>query len=175
MKKYNAISVVLPTYNGLPLIKECIESVLQQSVSNFELIITDDQSSDGTYEYLKSIDDERIRVVQNDLNLGLFPNLNKAISLAKNDLIHLWAQDDIMLSKCLAETIDYHNKYPDIAFAFCKYLLIDAKGVIIGENKINPNDLISVEGHALSSLLYGSISGNIANISLRKSDLEKVG
>ena len=175
MKKYHTISVVLPAYNGLPLIKQAVESVLNQNFSDFEFIITDDKSTDGTYEYLESIRDHRIRLVQNEVNLGLFPNLNRGIKMANNELIHLWLQDDIMLPDCLLQTIKFHNRYPEMAFAFSKYLLIDSNGIVIGVNPINPNDLINVEGHAISSLLYGSISGNITNVSLKKSDVERVG
>ena len=175
MKQHNSISVVLPSYNGMPLIKQSVESVLRQSFTTFELVICDDNSTDGTYQFLASINDSRVKLLKNENNLGLFPNLNNAIKSAQNDLIHLWAQDDIMLPDCLAETINFHNKHTDLAFAFSKYLIIDGGGKIIGENKINPNDLMSVEGHAVTSLVAGSVSGNIANISLKRSDLEEVG
>jgi glycosyltransferase involved in cell wall biosynthesis len=170
-----SIAVALPVYNGLPLLKESVESVLQRRDVDFELVIGDDCSQDGSFEYLSGLKDSRIRLFRNSKNFGLFGNLNNIIKNCNSEIIHLWSQDDIMLPTCLKETLEFHKKHPNLAFAFCKYYIINERGEITGENKLNKNELISVEGHAISSLVAGSIAGNIANVSLRKSDFEKLG
>lgn len=175
MASFDSISVVLPVYNGMPLLQESVESILNQTFANFQLIIADDCSSDGSLEYLQTLKDPRIRLIRNEKNQGLFGNLNILLREVKTDLIHLWSQDDIMLPHCLQSTIDFHNKYPDTAYSFCKFLIIDGSGKVIRENAINNNDLVTPEGHAISSLIAGSMPGNIASVSFKKKDLETVG
>jgi glycosyltransferase involved in cell wall biosynthesis len=91
------ISIAMCTYNGERFIKEQLDSILNQTYKNFELIITDDDSSDKTItiikEYIKQ--DKRIKLYQNNSNLGFIKNFEKAISLCSGDYIVLADQDDI--------------------------------------------------------------------------------
>jgi len=169
------ISVVLPVYNGMAYLKESVESVLNQQGIEFEFLICDDCSSDNSYNYLKSLDDRRIRLSRNEKNKGLFPTLNRLISEASTELIHLWAQDDIMLPICLKETVSFHREFPEVNFSFSRLQVIDAAGKITKVPIVFPNKTLSPEEHAIISILYGSISGNIANVCVVKSACEAVG
>jgi len=175
MRRFDTISVILPVYNGLPLLKESVESVLSQTLYNFRLLIADDCSNDGSWEYLLSLRDNRIRLTRNEKNQGLFENLNILLRQVDTELIHLWSQDDIMLPYCLEKTLEFHNKYPHTAYTFSKFLIINGEGKVIRENAINKNDLISPEGHAISSLIAGSMPGNIATVSFKKKDIKEHG
>ncbi|MDO8845976.1 MAG: glycosyltransferase family 2 protein [Methylicorpusculum sp.] len=97
------VSICIPTYNGEHYLEETLNAVLNQSYTNFEVIIVDDQSSDNTLEIVKSFSekDNRINVFQNDKNLGLVGNWNKCIELAKGDWIKFVFQDDIIHPNCL--------------------------------------------------------------------------
>ena len=75
------VTVLMPTYNVAPYVKEAVESVLRQTYHDFELLVIDDCSTDGTLDVVRSIKDERIRVVRNDSNLGLADNLGKVLIL----------------------------------------------------------------------------------------------
>jgi glycosyltransferase involved in cell wall biosynthesis len=175
MNSTQGISVVLPVYNGMPLLKNSVESVLSQMGVQFELLAGDDQSTDGSFEYLQSIDSSVLQVIRHQKNLGLFGNLNALIRLARYEIIHLWSQDDMMIPGCLKKTLDYHLQNTTIGYAFCKYLIINQHGGEIGRNQISHHKFMEVEGHAITSLVTGSVPGNIANVSVRKSNLEQAG
>jgi glycosyltransferase involved in cell wall biosynthesis len=81
------ISVILAVYNGEKEISESIFSILHQTFKQFELIVIDDCSTDNTYKLLQSIHDPRIKLIQNDTNLGLAKSLNKAIKKASGQFI----------------------------------------------------------------------------------------
>jgi len=93
------ITVIIPTYNGAPYLREAIESILGQTFTDFELIIIDDASSDNSVENGEAFaaKDSRIRVFRNERNLGFAANRNKAVSLARGRYIAWQDQDDISL------------------------------------------------------------------------------
>ncbi len=171
-----AISVILPTYNGLPYLKESVSSVLAQQFTNFEFIILDDCSTDGSWEYLQSVTDNRIRLMRNNTNKGLFPNLNIMIRKSTAPLIKLWAQDDIMYSNCLETIVAFHATHPEVAFSYTGRDFIDESGTITARHENDPTpELIDKLLHAKIAFYTGSIAGNIANVTIRKTALDKVG
>ena len=96
-----ALSVCIPTYNGERFIGRTVKSVLDQTLADYELVIVDDCSTDGTWRQLSAIQDTRIRLWRNDVNLGFAGNWNKAVGLAKGSYIKLLCQDDIIYPRCL--------------------------------------------------------------------------
>lgn len=170
MNNQNNISVILPVFNGGNLLKQSVESVLNQNINNFEFLVIDDCSTDGSYEYLKSIEDDRLVLFRNNKNKGLFYNLNYLISKSRTSLIKLWAQDDIMYEDCLTEFIKFHIKHPFISFSYCDRDIIDESGNIIlpYDGSDTTPEIISIELHNKIALYTGSIAGNIANICISK-------
>ena len=79
------VSIALPVYNGLPYLNGAIASILAQNVE-FELIVSDDVSRDGSKERVRDLSDPRIRVLTNATNAGIFGNLNRCIVAARGDL-----------------------------------------------------------------------------------------
>lgn len=171
------ISVVLPVFNGIKYLKKSVDSVLEQKTENinYEFLICDDCSTDSSFEFLNTIDDERVKIFQNKENKGLFPTLNFLIKNAKGRLVHLWAQDDVMLDNCLREMVKFHREFPEVNFSFSRLQGIDSSGKLYPPPSTFENKILSPEGHAISSILYGSISGNIANVCLVKEACKKVG
>lgn len=96
-----SISVAMTTFNGLPYVKEQVESILAQSRPVQEVVICDDGSTDGTWNWLStaSAGDPRLRVYQNPQRLGSTKNFERAIGLCRGDVIFLSDQDDIWLPK----------------------------------------------------------------------------
>lgn len=125
------VSVVLPVYNGEKYLSESIESVLQQTYKNWELILVDDGSTDKTAEIAKHFSqmDSRVRYEKNPENLKLPRSLNRGFSLANGDYL-TWTSDDNLFYpqalEIMVETIE--NKQSDFVFASCD--LIDAGGKI---------------------------------------------
>lgn len=93
------ISVSLCTYNGAKYIREQLESIINQSYKNLEIIIVDDCSSDNTFDIISAyaLQDKRIKCFRNDFNLGFNKNFEKGINLTTADYIALSDQDDIWL------------------------------------------------------------------------------
>ena len=109
------ISVIMPAYNAEKYIGEAIESILNQTFSDFEFIIIDDGSSDGTVDVVKSYNDNRIRFYQNEKNMGVAATLNRGLDLATGDYIARMDSDDISMSERFEKQIQYMKNHPDCA------------------------------------------------------------
>src|SRR5258708_25007423 len=95
-------SVLLTAYNREQYIAQSIESVLGQSWGDFELLVVDDRSTDGTLDIARRYErlDSRVRVIANETNRGQFANRNYAASLARAPFLKFHASDDLMDSPC---------------------------------------------------------------------------
>lgn len=107
------ISVAMTTYNGEKFLREQIDSILNQTYKDIELVVCDDCSSDSTWSILQEYQqkDSRIRCYKNEKNLGFKNNFGKAISLCNGEFIALSDQDDIWIPEKLEESIKYINNY----------------------------------------------------------------
>lgn len=170
------ISVVLPTYNGVEFLRESIESVLAQDTDDFELIVCDDGSNDGTREILDEYTGPRCRIIRNERNLGLFPTLNRLMREATTEWVHLWSQDDRMLPGCLRRTVEFAKAHPDAGMIYSRMYFIDDRGHRFSEGKddITP-EVVSPQLAARIMYYFGSIAGNIANVTLRRDAFEELG
>jgi hypothetical protein len=99
------ISICIPAYNNDDFVAAALQSVLDQSFGDFEIIVTDDKSTDGTVSVVKGFKDQRIRLVQNEVNLGMGTNWNKALSLATGKYVKLLCGDDLLYRECLARQV----------------------------------------------------------------------
>jgi glycosyltransferase involved in cell wall biosynthesis len=101
------ISICMPTYNGEPFLEEAIHSALTQTLGDFELLIVDDCSTDNTVAIAQrhALADPRVRVIQNEQNMGLVGNWNKCIGLTNGEWIKFLFQDDILDPTCLEKMI----------------------------------------------------------------------
>src|SRR5258708_34709462 len=113
-----AVSVLLTAYNRAPYIASSIESLLSQTFGDFEPLITDNCSTDGTFDIAKKYEglDSRIRVVQNERNLGQFGNRNRAAELARGSLLKYHDSDDLMYPHCLAVMVPILLSEPRAGF-----------------------------------------------------------
>lgn len=101
------VSVIMSTYNRGLMLKEAIDSVLNQSFNDFEFIIIDDASSDNTEEIIKGYSDNRIRYFKNKANCGCTFNYHNANNLAKGKYITHIDDDDIFLQDKLQKQVDF--------------------------------------------------------------------
>src|SRR4030065_1446213 len=104
----NIVSICIPTYNGEKYLRETLDSVLAQTFKNFELLIIDDNSKDNTMDILREYAsrENRIRIVQNETNLGLVNNWNRCVELAHGDWIKFVFQDDIIAPDCIERLLE---------------------------------------------------------------------
>lgn len=108
------ISVILPVYNAEKFIKDAIDSILNQTYKNFELIIINDGSTDNSESIILGYDDKRIIYVKNERNIKLINTLNKGIKLAKGDFIARMDADDISLPNRFEEQINIFKNFKNV-------------------------------------------------------------
>ena len=116
------ISVIIPLYNKENIINQCVDSILSQSFENFELIIVNDGSTDNSLEIVKSIHDDRIRIIEQK-NGGPSKARNTGVKKANGDWIYFIDADDEMLSGTLNHFIRLINNNPNIEL-FCGEVVI---------------------------------------------------
>jgi len=127
----NLVSIITPSYNSSKFIEECVNSVLLQSYSNWELLIVDDCSDDNSIELLLNLEkiDERIKVTFLENNIGASMARNIAIRDAKGRYIAFLDSDDIWERNKLEKQIKFMEK-EDIAFSFTAYNPMSEDGLI---------------------------------------------
>lgn len=108
------ISVVMPVYNGEKYLKEAIDSIQNQTFSDFELIIINDCSTDGTESIIMSYKDNRIVYIKNEKNLGVAKSLNKGFDIAKGEYIVRMDADDISFPYRFKKQIEYMDSNPKV-------------------------------------------------------------
>lgn len=109
------ISVLMSVYNGEDYLRESIDSILGQTLTDFEFIIVDDGSVDGTSKVLNSVSDPRVVRINNQKNFGLSASLNKGISIARGRYIARMDADDISLPCRLEKQMVFMEEHLDIA------------------------------------------------------------
>jgi glycosyltransferase involved in cell wall biosynthesis len=117
------ISVCLLTYNHVNLIESTIRSVLEQTVQGFEFVVSDDRSTDGTWEKILDLakTDRRIKPIQTPHNMGMPGNANFAVAQSDRPYIALLHHDDLCRNDLLEKWVSVMNKYPESSFVFNSY------------------------------------------------------
>jgi hypothetical protein len=169
-----AIAVVLSVHNGIPYLSECINSVLRQDFSDFELIIGDDGSTDESVALVTRFQDPRIRLVSYPSRQGLFPNLNRLLDTVRSPIIQFLCHDDILEPQCLGVVTRFFAEHARVGWAFCKYTLMDASGHSLHRAALH--DMPDVlDGWLCTQLFlyYGCIPGNLSSVSARTEHLRR--
>ena len=152
------ISVYIPTYNRLELLKRAVQSVQSQTYKNFEIIIVDDNSSDGTQDFLVGLTkvDSRIRYFFKDKNSGACVSRNIAINLAQGELITGLDDDDYFLPHRLEFFLDYWvNKKREDSIALFTSNIKSEKS-----NQAKEHSLFSKKYFKKDDLLFANYVGN---------------
>jgi len=136
------VSVCIPNYNYGHFVGEAIQSVLNQTFTDFELIIVDDCSNDNSISVIRSFRDSRIRFYRNDKNIGRLRNINKCISLARGSYVTILPSDGMYSSDSLAKRVQVLDLNPQVGLVFCSAKIIDEKGVILREYRPFENNQI---------------------------------
>ena len=125
------VTVLMPVYNGEKYLKKAIDSILCQTFKEFEFLIINDGSTDKSVEMIKTYSDPRIRLVENEENLGLIATLNKGIDLARGKYIARMDQDDISLPERLVKQIAFMDTHPEVGVCGTWAKIIDDQGRVI--------------------------------------------
>jgi glycosyltransferase involved in cell wall biosynthesis len=125
------VTVCLPTFNKIRYLPAAIESVLAQEFRDFELLIVDDASTDGTSDAILNFRDSRIRYIRNPQNRGLVGNWNYCLELAQGDYAIMFHDDDVMLPSLLRREVEVLESNSKVVFVHAASRSIDANGVVI--------------------------------------------
>lgn len=129
------ITIVTATYNSMKYFEHTKQSVLEGDIDDFEWIIVDDGSVDGTREYLLGLDDERLKLHLKDKNSGIEDSYAKGIELAMGKYLLILDHDDTIPQGSLLKRIDWLERHPQANAAFGAVAYMDEKGVIYKESK----------------------------------------
>lgn len=133
MKTEPLVTVLMSVFNGEKYLREAIDSILTQTFSDFEFLIINDASTDRSREIILSYLDPRIRLIDNEENIGLTRSLNKGIDLAKGKYIARMDADDVSMPERLEKQVRFMEENPDIAVLGSWAYGIDGTGRINAE------------------------------------------
>jgi len=123
----------VPVYNGEAFLRQTLDSLLAQTFRDFELIIADNASTDGTaaicQEYAGR--DSRIRYVRNEINIGANPNFNRLVELARSPYFKLANADDLCHPELLARCVSVLDHHPEAVLCYARAQIIDEQGHVI--------------------------------------------
>lgn len=117
------LSICVPAYNGLPAIVDLIETLLKCSRSEFEVVVSDDGSSDETYVGVQAIADRdsRVRCTRNAVNQGMDRNFARAVELARGRYVWFCGQDDIIAAEGVEAVLAYLDKHEETDFLYMNH------------------------------------------------------
>jgi glycosyltransferase involved in cell wall biosynthesis len=143
MSESNLISVLLPVYNCEQYVEKAIQSILDQTYTNFELLIIDDYSNDNSAEIINNFTkfDDRVSVIRNDDNLGITKSLNKLLSLAKGEFIARQDADDISQKERFHLQLDFLQK-KNLDVVYTRSKRIDNRKIIPGFSFYFPQRIV---------------------------------
>lgn len=128
--KFPLVSVLMPVYNCEQYIEESVNSILNQSYINFELIIIDDCSNDSTLNILSNYSDERIQIVKKEKNTGYTNSLNYGLKIAKGKYISRMDGDDISYKERFEKQVSFLESNPDFVLCGSNYQIIGSNELI---------------------------------------------
>jgi len=173
------LSVCIPVYNGQSYLKKAIDSVLSQDFTDFELVILDNKSEDATLSIIKKYSDPRIKLIENDSNIGFVPNWNKALDTATGSYIKILPADDYLYPGSLKKqcAILDEDLQKEISLVASRRDIINQNGKILF-NRGFARRAKKIDGHsAISKNIKsgGNIIGEAGSLMFRREIIKQAG
>lgn len=166
------VSIIIPTYNRAHLVGRAIQSVLNQTYQDFEIIVVDDGSVDNTEEIVGEFQrrDKRVKYLKHKVNKGGSAARNTGIKASRGEYIAFLDSDDEWLPRKLQLQMEVFQKSPSrVGAVYTAYVYVKDSGKEINEHKISKN------GNIHLALLQGNIVGTTSTLLIKRSCFEKVG
>jgi glycosyltransferase involved in cell wall biosynthesis len=163
----------LPVWNGLPYVREAVASVQSQTLAAWELIVVDDGSTDGTLEWLRTLNDARVRIIEEPHTGNLSRVRNIGHAAARSDWIAILDADDIFEPLKLEHQLAYHRAHPQHRWSYTGRKLIDARGGILPDENFSP--FVAIGGWVLLPLLVHDAKIASTTMMVERALLEEVG
>lgn len=148
------VTVLMPVYNGQKYLGTAIQSILEQTFADFELLIINDGSTDQSRRIVESYDDPRIRLVNNESNLGLTRTLNKGLDLAQGQYIARMDCDDIAYPDRFVQQVNYMETNSDVVVCGGWVHIVDQSGATVGELRKPYGDMLRSEYWRPSPIIH---------------------
>jgi len=151
------VTAIFLSFNHEKYLKESLDSLLKQDYPNLEVIISDDNSSDNSYEMLKALvgdQDSRITVRQNEENLGIAEHINTLMALANGELCVAFAADDNSVPQRISVLVDFWLKNNKPASVFSSVWKIDEDSTVIGQMHGKASDFDLPRAELIKNLIY---------------------
>jgi glycosyltransferase involved in cell wall biosynthesis len=165
-------TVVIPCYNYARYLQECVDSVLAQTMPDWEAIVIDDASTDETPEVMSRLTDPRIRLVRHEQNLGNIGTYNQGYRMARGEFVVMLSADDRYKPEYLRRTIALFDAHPEVGLVYTPCEQIDDQGRSLGTRPV-PHSRDGVYDE-LRWLMFDNYIPHSAAIA-RRSVLEDVG
>jgi glycosyltransferase involved in cell wall biosynthesis len=169
----NKYSIILPVRNGGEYVKQCVNSILSQTIPEFDLLVLDNCSTDGSAEWIKSLNDHRIKLFPASHPLTIEENWARIKDVQKNEFITLIGHDDLLHPGYLKTMDALIKKHPDASLYQTHFSFIDADGKEI--RKCLPMDEVQTGSEFLSSILSNTIDIMGTGFMMRAKDHDLVG
>lgn len=134
--KQPLVSICIPVYNSEKTIVSTVQSIVNQTYQNLEIIIVDNASTDHTLAFLEKFTDPRINIYKNDINIGAERNFSKCIELATGDYIAIFHADDLYNSEMVQKQVQAFQENSFVGAVFTLANRINYQGEVIGEYKL---------------------------------------
>ena len=125
------ISVCIPVYNGETYLAQTIQSVLDQTYSDFELVIIDNASTDNTVSIVRSFTDSRIRLIQNETNVGMLGNWNNCLRYGNCEYMQLLCADDLLTPDNFQKKVKILEDFPEVGMVFSGSHVINENNKVV--------------------------------------------
>lgn len=167
------LTVALLTYNRLNYLKESLQAIIDQSFCDFELLVLDNHSTDGTKEFVLDIQDPRIRYVRNAPRSTVEFNSVSAYHIASSQLVIVTHDDDIMEREMLSCQMQLYNKHPNMGLIWTQTSNIDEHGKQIDVPTVEQAERVFLPGEFISSFLKERLWPMPSGVMLKRELLQK--
>jgi glycosyltransferase involved in cell wall biosynthesis len=166
-------SIILPVFNGGEYFKLCVKSILGQTHDDFNLLLLDSGSSDGSIEWIKNLNHDRIKIYPTEKRLTIEENWGRIKQVPRNEFMTIIGHDDLFDKNYLQKMDELISRYPDASLYQAHFRFIDAAGAVM--RKCSPmNERISPL-ELLKYFLNSSIDTMGTGFMMRSEDFDRIG
>jgi glycosyltransferase involved in cell wall biosynthesis len=175
-----AVSVCIPVYNALPYLPETFASVLRQTFADWELVLVENCSKDGSREVAQRLvaeaADPRCRVHLNEEHLDMAGNMNRALTIARGEFVKLLCADDIIEPRCLERQVAALRDHPNVVLAGCTRQIVGPTGKVAFARSAFPKSGVYAGRDVIRRCLWAgtNLIGEPTSVLLRTADLQSI-
>ena len=138
------VSVIIPVYNGAHVVAEAVQSVLNQSYRNLEVLVVDDASTDGSPDAIRHFDDRRIKLIRHARNAGVDAARKTGLDASSGDIISCLDQDDMFHPDKVLAHVEYLERHRDVGLTYNPYFIVSHPSRTV-QGIVRPPEAVTLE------------------------------